>query len=301
MTDDGDVLLHHESVEGVDRSHAVVLDPRREDEEASKITPVLMRHDVIRIVAPRSEYLIGFEEAFPRAWNPGRHGAVAALRVTRHGEKEVFDVLLDDVTATAATRHALGAIRERELFPLEVDDVVLRYKIAESIEDLGRDHVGAGGHLEPTFRVESKKVELIRRVGDEDARAETEFLERQDSPLFVRRRRPVVAWASLQAFGTEAMACMSVLEPCAVHDVAHGVDAACGDDLSFRVALAGLSESVVEQHEDVTERACWRIDGGPERRIFLERVIRVELLGSRWSDENGERENQRSKLRRRRH
>ena len=74
-----------------------------------------------------------------------------------------------------------------------------------------------------------------------------------------------------------------------------------GDDPSFRVAFAGLSESVVEQLEDVTERACLRIEGGPERRFFLERVIRVELLGSRWSDENGERENQRSKLRRRRH
>ena len=94
---------------------------------------------------------------------------------------------------------------------------------------------------------------------------------------------------------------MAVLEPCAVHDFTQGVDAACGDDPSFRMALARLSESVVEQLEDVAERACLGIDCWPERRFFLERVIRVELLGIGRPGENGERDEHAPELQRRQH
>src|SRR5262249_61033625 len=65
-------------------------------------------------------------------------------------------------------------------------------------------------------------------------------------------------------------------EPVAVHHLAEGVHAAGGDDAAVGMPLATTVDGVVEQLENVAERARLRIDDGNRRWLCAQRIVRIE-------------------------
>ena len=80
-------------VEGVERIHARVVQPGREHLKAPQIAPVLVRHDVVRVVAARAEQLKRTDQRHAVRGDPERHGAVAAVAPACDVGQQTIDVL----------------------------------------------------------------------------------------------------------------------------------------------------------------------------------------------------------------
>ena len=84
--------LHHD-VERVERIHARVVQPGGEDLQAPQFAPVLVRHDVVRVVAARAEQLVRTDQRHAVRRDPEGDGAVAAVAPACDSVQQTIDVL----------------------------------------------------------------------------------------------------------------------------------------------------------------------------------------------------------------
>ena len=84
--------LDHD-VERVERIHARVVQPGGEHLQAAQFAPVLVRHDVVRVVAARAEQLVRTDQRHAVGRDPEGDGAVAPVAPAFDIVQQTIDVL----------------------------------------------------------------------------------------------------------------------------------------------------------------------------------------------------------------
>ena len=136
-----------------------------------------------------------------------------------------------------------------------------------------------GRELRVIGGIEHQQVEPLARVGDEDARPDAARTHRQHPPGPDRVGRVIRAGTADELLGSQAAGRVPVDEPVAVDHLAERVHAAGRDDAGARMALARPVDGVVEELEELAERARLWIDDRQGRRLRRQRIVRKELLG----------------------
>src|SRR5262249_29661323 len=122
--------------------------------------------------------------------------------------------------------------------------------------------------------------ELVRGPGTDHPHA----------PWSVRRGGMIGSGATDQLLWSHPPRGVPVGEPVAVHHRAERVHAAAGGDAAARMRLARTADGIIEQLENLAERARLRIDDGNRRWLRAQRIVRIEPLGGTGSDTTAQRD-----------
>ena len=247
--------LDHD-VDRVERIHARVVQPGGEDLKAPQFAPVLVRHDVVRVVAARAEQLKRTDQRHAVGRDPEGDGAVAAVAPAGDIGQQTIDVLGEKLAHLRVGRD-VGRVRlDHELIAIEQRQVRFRDVVAERVKEARRDHLGAGRQFGRVSRVEAQQVDPVVRVPEHERRPQPLVLQQQDAPGARHRGRLIVPAAAAQLLHAHARAAVTIHVPRTVEHVTQRVDALGRDDL-----LAGMPFPGRPKVADTASRSTLRLRG----------------------------------------
>ena len=201
--------MHHD-VDRMEGIHPRVVQPRREDLKAPQFAPVLVGHDIVRVVVARAEQLERTDQRHAVSRDPERHGAVAAITPARDIGQQTIDVP-GEKRAHIRVGGDVGRIRlDHELIAIEPDQGGIRDVISERMKEARRDHLGSGRQLGRLSRIEAQEVDPIVRISEHEQWPQFLILEQQDVPGPRHRGRLIGAAAALQLLQAHAGAAVTI-------------------------------------------------------------------------------------------
>jgi hypothetical protein len=132
------------NVNRMERIHARVVQPGGKDLQAPQVPPVLVRHDVVRVVAAGAEQLIRTDQRHAVGRNPEGYRAIAVVAPAGDIGQQTIDLLGKELAYACIGRDVARVRGDNELFAIEGDQVRFRNVIAKRVKEARRDHLGAG-------------------------------------------------------------------------------------------------------------------------------------------------------------
>ena len=142
--------------------------PGGEDAQRPQLAPMLVRHDVVRIIGPGAR----IQERADRLPGDGLAGnhAIGAIGLLRRHSQQSVDVPVGQTAFAAVGGRDRGPVVDHEVLARELRDVVFRNVVTERVKQFRHGHFGAAGHLTPLRRIELDEPAVARRVENREAR-----------------------------------------------------------------------------------------------------------------------------------
>ncbi len=168
MSHDGTAVHRDQCVERVDGLGVHVVGPGGKDAQRAQFAPMLVRHDVVRIIGPRAR----IQERADGLPGDGlaRNHAIGTIRILRRHSQQFVHVRVCQMALAAVCGRDGGPVVDHEVLARELRDVVLRDVVAERVKQFRDRHFRAAGHLMPLRRIELDEPALTCRVENRKAR-----------------------------------------------------------------------------------------------------------------------------------
>ena len=150
-------------------------------------------------------------------------GTILAIGPFPGSSEDLIEVFFLHGTSFAHQIFKLCFGAQFDLIPREIDDVVLGNAIAHSVEELGTDDLGRGGHFGIGRRIEFQLIGSSGRIGDAKPRGDASDLILDDLPLCILLRSSGVR-ASRKILERHRRFAVAIGEPAGVRNLADGVD-----------------------------------------------------------------------------
>ena len=255
-----------------------MVQPGREDVQAPQVAPVLVRHDVVGVVAPRAEEPIRADQRFTFRRDPERDRTVLPVAAPCDGYQQPIDVLGEQRAQLADRGQLGGVVLDDQPFAIEDDQVGFRDVVAERVEDARRNHLGAGRQFRGLGRIETQQEQVFAGIPEEDCRTRDPVADQHDPPRPCHRRRIGIAASAAQFVEAQLHAAVPVDEPGTVEHLTQRIDALGRNDAAGRLPLAWMTERRRRGFEQEAEVASAGIDRRTRRRLAVQRVVGKELL-----------------------
>ena len=137
-----------QDVDRVHRIDARVVQPRGKHVQSPQIAPVLVRHDVVRIVHARAEELVRADERRALERHAQRDGAVAAHPAAARPEASMRSMSSGNRSRSPPIDvMSLALCIDDQAVAVEHDQICLRHVVPERVKEARRDHLGARGQF----------------------------------------------------------------------------------------------------------------------------------------------------------
>ena len=270
MLDARPAVLRDERVDRVRRLQVGEIGPGAEDAQRAQLAPMLVRHEIVRIVRACAGVQVAAEN-LARDQAP-RNDAVGAVLVARHSLEYDVEIVLDERRPLAVRAPNRGLRIDRRLLRIVRGEVRLHLVVAQRPEDLGGDRHGGGGAFRERRRIELEEPGLALPIHSREARVRAGGLFPDNDPLRrVRRRADVRAAGDL--LGRDRRGADAVGEPARVGHLVDRVDV-----LRSQAArrVAGRDEQVVDQLVHLRLAVRRRFRGILRFGRASDRIVRVE-------------------------
>src|SRR5262249_35647238 len=146
--DSWNVFLVHQQIRSTGRPNRRVVQPCADDEQAPEIAPVLVEHDVVRVITAACVQLKRPEIGRLGPWRRiNGHGAVTSRYGTGHAAEKDLEIGAGEVTPVTGTRHDLRFLANRQRGGVEAHEVALGNEVASGVRESRGHYLTAGRHL----------------------------------------------------------------------------------------------------------------------------------------------------------
>ena len=157
-------------VERIDGARVIVIEPGRENAEATQFPAILVGKDIVWIIRARAEVLEGPDGTTGEKL--ARNSAVCSVCAARYPRQQSVEVAFTQA----------GLRIDPKLFTTEKCDVVFWHVVAERVEELRRDDLCSRSHLRVFQRIELHDIHVATGVANAEAGSHTFGLRLDHEP-----------------------------------------------------------------------------------------------------------------------
>ena len=275
VADEAAAAVFDEHIERIHRPGVVVVDPRRQDSQASELASVFVGKDIVRIVRTRSVIPEGAERRHTVEPLAG-HGTVTTIGLLVDPGENLVEVSLNHLAFAASGHddHRVGA--DLEIVRTGIRKVVLGHVEPHRVQKLGGDDLGRGAHLRIARRIELHEKHLVQGRLHRETGADAFRFRGNDGPGFGLDERTLsLIGAPGELFEGEAPPAVAVLKPAAIRYLTQRIDV----ERAPRCRIPRFEEVVLDEVVNVVELLLLHdLDPDGVVLVYPHRVVGVELL-----------------------
>ena len=199
-----------------------MVQPGAEDPRPAQLAPVLVRHDVVRIVGAGA--VVAEVAERPARGEAAGQRPIAAVGLTRGTVEHVGEVAARERPSLPGERIAdRRLLRDDEVVGGELGQVHLHRVVAERVVERGADDLGAGRHFRMVGRVDLDLVGLPAGVGHPEPGLDAGALVARDDPAVERDLRRTAIGPAHQRVERHLAAADAIGEPARIRHLVHRV------------------------------------------------------------------------------